>query len=282
MELTSIIMFFFLALAKLAAANPCDGVDATPVFYHESWNFGFSPKVGKAVKLGVSGGYSQSFGTSQGRSWDFEPQPGECGYFTFVPARKTTCGTLSQSTAMWQDGMWMCAPNVINTNDFCAPQIWYDTTGQPDGVVIFVRINCLTREPLGPEVQDPIYNMPGVKLDRGTLATIMQSWVVDTCSAKLVSNNADGSQTGSFEIHGKGFSDDKLGDDGANLNAGLSSCGTVASWAFNWTPDNGTYDWSATGTVQGSSIKGCIGDAVVAAGGSTKDGCDSGPLIPAA
>ncbi|KAK8077648.1 hypothetical protein PG996_003818 [Apiospora saccharicola] len=347
MELYGIVMFFFLALAKLVVANPCDGVGAQPVFYHEylgdacpppfplnpdgscsqwanyaydcisycqinttfdwatespfprsechyptecsisessstswSWSFGFSPKVGKAVKLGISGGYSQSYGTSQGRSWSFKPNHGECGYFTFVPARKTTCGTLSQSTPMWQDGMWTCAPNVVNTNDFCAPQVWYDATGQPDGVVLFVRINCLTREPLGPEFQDPIYNMPGVPMDRGMLATIMQSWVVDTCSASLVSNNADGTQTASFEIHGKGFSDTQLGDNGANLNAGITSCGTLASWAFNWTPDNGTYDWSATATVTGKSFKGCVGDAVVAAGGSTKDGCDEGPLSP--
>lgn len=215
---------------------------------------------------------------------------------------------------MWQDGVWTCAPNVVNTKDYCAPQIWYDTAGQPDGVIIFVRINCLTREPLGPEVQDPIYNskfprlllhqpslrciivskqnkkqkldlanfdaaVPGVPLDRGTLTTILQSWVVDTCSASVVSNNADGTQTGSFEIHGKGFSDTQLGDNGANLNAGLTSCGTLASWAFNWTPNNGTYDWSATGTIKGKSFKGCIGDAVVAAGGSTKDGCNTGPLL---
>ncbi|KAK8086785.1 hypothetical protein PG994_001759 [Apiospora phragmitis] len=360
-------MLFFLALAKLAFANPCDGVGATPVFYHEylgdvcpppfplnpdgscsqwanyaydcisycqinttfdwatespfpvlsviiqpsaisarasqlagmksfeaSWSFGFSPKVGKAIKLGVSGGYSQSYGTSQGRSWSFDPKEGECGYFTFVPARKTTCGTLSQSSPMWQDGVWTCAPNVVNTANYCAPGVWYDSAGDPDGVILFVRINCLTREPLGPEFQDPVYNsmlslsyvteailvmhLPGVPMDRGLLATVMQGWVDDTCSASLVSSNSDGTQTAAFDIHGKGFSDSQLGDNGANLNAGLTSCGTLASWVFNWTPDNGTYDWAATGTVTGTSVKGCIGDAVVAAGGSTKSNCDSGPL----
>ncbi|KAK7948458.1 uncharacterized protein PG986_009344 [Apiospora aurea] len=247
-----------------------------------SWNFGFSPKVGKAIKLGVSGGYSQSYGTSQGRSWSIDLQKGECGYFTFVPARKTACGTLSQSTPVWIDGVWTCAPHVVNTENYCAPGIWYDSAGDPDGVIIFVRINCLTREPLGPEYQDDIYNMPGVPLDRGTLATTLQSWVDDTCSASLVSNNADGTQTAAFEIHGKGFSDSQLGDNGANLNAGLTSCGTLASWVFNWTPDNGTYDWAATGQVTGASVKGCIGDAVVAAGGSTKSNCDTGPLSPGA
>ncbi|KAK8134155.1 hypothetical protein PG984_006167 [Apiospora sp. TS-2023a] len=35
MELSRIVMLFFLALAKLAVANPCDGVGAQPVFYHE-------------------------------------------------------------------------------------------------------------------------------------------------------------------------------------------------------------------------------------------------------
>ncbi|KAK6845326.1 hypothetical protein PG995_015436 [Apiospora arundinis] len=333
------IGLFFLALAKLGAADPCDGVGATPILYHEytsadcvppfplnpdgscsswgnyaydcitycqtnttfdyavevpfprsechwpvkctlsesssttwSWSFSMSPKVGKAVKLGASGSYSQSYGTTKGRSWAFEPNPGECGYFTFVPVRKTVCGTLSQSIPMWEDGIWTCAPQVVNTDNYCAPGIWYDSNGDPDGVIIFVRTDCLTRQPLGPEVQDPVYNMPGVPMDRGTLAAMMQSWVDDSCSADVV-NNADGTETASFEINGRGFTDGQLGGNGEKLQGGLQGCGTLSSWVFTWTVTNGTYDWNATGDVTGSSAKTCIGNALVAVGGSTPDQC---------
>ena len=59
---------------------------------------------------------------------------------------------------MWEDGVWTCAPHVINTDNYCAPGIWLDSNGDPDGVIIFVYTDCLTRQPLGPEFQDPVYN----------------------------------------------------------------------------------------------------------------------------
>lgn len=57
-----------------------------------SWNWGvsFTPKIGKALKVGVSGSYGQSYGQTTGRSWSFQPEPYQCGYFTFVPVRKVT------------------------------------------------------------------------------------------------------------------------------------------------------------------------------------------------
>lgn len=56
-----------------------------------SWNWGFSvsPKMGKAFKLGISGSFGRSSGTSTGRSYKFTPQDGQCGYFTFVPIKKS-------------------------------------------------------------------------------------------------------------------------------------------------------------------------------------------------
>lgn len=55
-----------------------------------SFSFSVSPKVGKALKVGISGGYSYSYATARGRSWSFQPGKGVCGYFTFVPIRKNT------------------------------------------------------------------------------------------------------------------------------------------------------------------------------------------------
>lgn len=57
-----------------------------------SWNWGisFSPKIGKAIKVGISGSYGESYGTTSGHAWSFTPKEGQCGYFTFVPIKKTT------------------------------------------------------------------------------------------------------------------------------------------------------------------------------------------------
>lgn len=46
---------------------------------------------------------------------------------------------------------------VANTANHCLGQVWY-ANGVPDGAVMFVQTYCLTREPLGPEFQDPAYN----------------------------------------------------------------------------------------------------------------------------
>lgn len=53
------------------------------------WGIGFSPKIGKLLKIGISGNYGESRGTSTGRSWSFKPELGQCGYFSFVPIKKT-------------------------------------------------------------------------------------------------------------------------------------------------------------------------------------------------
>jgi hypothetical protein len=49
-----------------------------------------SPKVGKALKMGISGSYGHNWGNANGISWSFQPGDHECGYFTFVPTKKTT------------------------------------------------------------------------------------------------------------------------------------------------------------------------------------------------
>lgn len=148
-------------LHSLSRRNPCDGVDARPILYHEyhndacpprnkltkqkngnkmveqcgpltHWNectsfcqirtsfaYGqeqpfpnaycrgpfacsisesksrtisldasFSPKIGKALKLGVSGSFGWSESEAYARSYSIDLEKGECGYFTFVPVTK--------------------------------------------------------------------------------------------------------------------------------------------------------------------------------------------------
>lgn len=44
----------------------------------------------KAIDVGITGGIGSSLGRTSGHSWSFTPQPGECGYFTWVPISKRT------------------------------------------------------------------------------------------------------------------------------------------------------------------------------------------------
>lgn len=45
--------------------------------------------MGKAVKLGISGGWHQNSGTSASHSFSVElTEELKCGYFTFVPIKK--------------------------------------------------------------------------------------------------------------------------------------------------------------------------------------------------
>lgn len=53
-----------------------------------SYGVSISSKVGKALKVGVSGSFSYGTSTAYGRSWSSQPEPGQCGYFTWVPIIK--------------------------------------------------------------------------------------------------------------------------------------------------------------------------------------------------
>lgn len=57
-----------------------------------SWDWGvvFTPKMGNTFEVGISGGYGKTTGMAAGHMWTFQPMLGQCGYFTFVPIKKTS------------------------------------------------------------------------------------------------------------------------------------------------------------------------------------------------
>ncbi|OIW31241.1 hypothetical protein CONLIGDRAFT_643245 [Coniochaeta ligniaria NRRL 30616] len=238
-----------------------------------SWNWGFtvSPKVGKALKLGVSGGYGESYGTSTGFSWKFTPAPHECGYFTYVPTKKTSCGQLVQAENTWWWWFRYCYDPVA-FETYCAEQTW-KVDGQPDGVVIFVKIDCVTRAPMPMDQQDPIYGLPGVALDRGVLSTTMSGWVKNTCRTRYTGTDL-GFQYG-YEIRGKNFAQGPLGANGEHLKEKIDACGLPSGCDFSFllTPDNPDFDWVVTGCMPLTGKPSCIGNAIMAVGGTTRDQC---------
>lgn len=138
------------------------------------WDWGgisVHPEIKYALESGISGGYGESHGTSTGHSLSLDPPEGQCGYFTFVPVRKITwyitqtslgtpadsCrGTLTEARDVFINHERVCW-FLKNTKNYGASQVSY-VNGVPDGRVLFIWTDCLTRERLGPEFQHPIYS----------------------------------------------------------------------------------------------------------------------------
>ena len=75
-----------------------------------------------------------------------------------------------------------------------------------------------------------------------------------------------------FEVRGKDFEPAKFGTDGSGLKNQIQGCGELSKWHFEYTPNDPRFAWLATGNLP-IGVKGCVGRAVVSAGGRTADGC---------
>jgi hypothetical protein len=76
-----------------------------------------------------------------------------------------------------------------------------------------------------------------------------------------------------WEMQGRGLKDSQLGPSGINLLRDIGGCGaTVTTWKFIWTPENGIYDWRASGGVDILKDE-CLGAALLAVGGNDRGRC---------
>jgi hypothetical protein len=162
------------------------------------------------------------------------------------------------------DVVQVCDGGFENIANFCGNQVRRNPDGSSDGDTIFVRTDCATREPLPNDRQDPIYQKPGVPLDRGTLKSILESWQDNSCdvSYKFLFDQ--------FEIRGKVWEGNELGANGEGLLKQLRGCGDLTEWHFEWTPNDVTYEWYASGHLP-IGTKNCVGNAVHTAGGPGAD-----------
>lgn len=144
--------------------------------------------------------------------------------------------------------------------------------GEPDGVVLFVKIDCVTRQPLPMDQQDPVYRQPGVPLDRGSYDIMVLSWPDNTCMHWGTTTSLG--EATAFEIHGINFDAGLMGAKGEHLIEKVRACGPEScDLTFLSTPDDPKWDWKVTGCIPLTAKADCIGDAILAAGGRTKDGC---------
>lgn len=74
-----------------------------------------------------------------------------------------------------------------------------------------------------------------------------------------------------FEIRGWNWFKADQGN-GARIQKALWSCGVLTHWNFEWTPDNCCFQWHASGRLQ-NGVKGCVGRALLSAGGSSGGRC---------
>lgn len=75
-----------------------------------------------------------------------------------------------------------------------------------------------------------------------------------------------------FEVRGKDFDPTKFGTDGSGLKQQIQGCGALTQWHFEYTPNDPRFAWFAHGNLP-MGTKGCVGRAVVSAGGESADGC---------
>ncbi|KAL1853214.1 hypothetical protein Daus18300_011862 [Diaporthe australafricana] len=59
----------------------------------------------KALGVGITGGLGSSWGHINGHLWSITPQPGECGYFTWVPVTKRTWTSVTTKSGILRGGL---------------------------------------------------------------------------------------------------------------------------------------------------------------------------------
>ncbi|PLN85513.1 hypothetical protein BDW42DRAFT_160637 [Aspergillus taichungensis] len=144
------------------------------------WSITISPQIQNAMKVGVSGGFSGSSGDAFARSYSVKLESGQCGYFTFVPVVKEVCGTLSTQHVRAMPSpilpVYWCLGDYTTTPNVCAQELRHNSDGTVDGETIFVRTHCDNRMPLPSGDQDPVYQKPGVPMDRGMQEAWAETW----------------------------------------------------------------------------------------------------------
>ncbi|RVX73933.1 hypothetical protein B0A52_02823 [Exophiala mesophila] len=123
----------------------------------------------ESLNDGISGGYIDKDGVSPRLRLERKLLPDECGYFTFIPILKESCGTYTKAIRSKNK----CKKKHKRTTaNACALQLVDHDTHGPDGVRVirgiaaFVRHDCSTLELLPDSAQDAAFTTEGVRLSR--------------------------------------------------------------------------------------------------------------------
>lgn len=121
------------------------------------------------LRLGsISGGYIDKDGTSPRLRLEQKLGPNDCGYFTFIPILKESCGTYTKASLAKKQK----CKRPRTTANACALQLVDHDSRGPDGVRIirgiaaFVRQDCSTLELLPETTQDAAFTSERVQMSR--------------------------------------------------------------------------------------------------------------------
>jgi hypothetical protein len=162
----------FTRVPICSGPNKCSLSEAIRQSVSTKWRANFGAKY-ENVKAGVSGSIvNRASGSSQSYSFSRDLNAGECGYFTFLPIQRDTCGSYSES-ANGCNGPNVQRQTIGNAcvNQYCfvkGKDEFKDALEDVHGKVIMVMVDCLTLEPLDNSHQDAAYGQPGVALPRDT------------------------------------------------------------------------------------------------------------------
>ncbi|KAK6069751.1 hypothetical protein SCUP234_10506 [Seiridium cupressi] len=177
---------------ELAKRNPCDGINASPILYHE-YGENDCPATNKFGKDGVCSGQSDvqkdcsvfcqvrttfSYGRERPLPKSYCHGPMTCG---ITETSSTSWAAQAQIPSKWTEAFGFGVTGSITWTDIQAIARLKNSDGSVDGEAIFVRTDCGDRRPLPADEQDPVYQKPGVALDRGSIAAMIDSWEEDSC-----------------------------------------------------------------------------------------------------
>ncbi|KAF4844767.1 hypothetical protein CGCSCA4_v007188 [Colletotrichum siamense] len=160
-------------------------------------------------------------------------------------------------------GSYSCEEGAEHIGNYCAYQMWnikHNGKQVPDGVIIFVWTNYLTRQALPMDKQDPAYRVPGVALDY---------------------LDKDGKRR--LFMRGSGFRDDMIGTNGEKLFEGVkkctqnkmedASCGRYYNGYPSDSPKVQGATWLFKADVLEKSGPDCFGRHLMLMGAVTQDKC---------
>jgi hypothetical protein len=165
---------------------------------------------------GITGGYSDDTdGYTYSVSRSVTLGENECGYFTFIPIKRETCGTRTsaQLQNLKSNDRRDCVNDVHTWANVCAedqqfwPRLnwpdWLDglpTWMKPEAVMrgetVLVRTSCSDRRRLPLDRQDEAYRHPGVALDQGLCQSLSEAWVKQEAITPQASDTICGNAPG--------------------------------------------------------------------------------------
>ncbi|EXJ58702.1 hypothetical protein A1O7_06131 [Cladophialophora yegresii CBS 114405] len=155
----------------------------------------------KILSIGINGGYNWKGGTSQGFKASVTLKTrDDCGYWTFIPFAKDTCGSYTEKHLYWNREREGCIEVQTIANQ-CAYEVvhfkgndQFANINTIRGVAVFVWVDCDTYEPLPNDQQAPALSHPGVRLPRDTpqMEGYKMLWKASMSGATLAAAADDG------------------------------------------------------------------------------------------